>query len=229
MQLKKFRLKGEEAGTVTVKESIAGAVANGQMVKDYIVALRANVRQWSANTKGRSEVKCTTKKPHRQKGTGGARQGTLVAPQYRGGGIVFGPKPKFDQHVRINRKERQAAIRTLLRQKIEGERVIVIENDAFHDALQSSPKTKVVAEFVKNRNLQGRKVLFIGEGHSETIDGEFSISIKSQRHDNFKKSLRNLPGCAFTIAPNINGYDLIASYALVFTEKAFEQLVEMVG
>lgn len=228
MQLKKFNLKGEEAGTLVVRESVATAVANGQMIKDYIVALRANVRQWSANTKGRTEVKCTGKKPHRQKGTGGARQGSLAAAQYKGGGIVFGPRPKFDQHVRINRKERQAAIRTLLRQKIESERVLVVENDTFHSALET-PKTKIAAAFMRSRGLEGRRVLFVGEGESEIIDGEFSVSVKATRHDNFKKSVRNLPGCVFTIAPNINGYDLMAAYALVFTEKAFEQLVEMVG
>lgn len=229
MQLKKFNLKGEEAGQLTVQDSVAAVEVNGQMVKDYIVALRANARQWSANTKGRSEVKCTTKKPHRQKGTGGARQGTLVAPQYRGGGIVFGPKPKFDQHVRLNRKEKQAAIRMLLKQKMMSERVIVVENDAFHSALEKSPKTSIVAQFMKERNLQGRRVLFVGEGEKETIDGTFSVSVKSTRHENWKKSVRNLPGCAFAIAPNVNGYDVMAAYAIVFTEKAFEELVEMVG
>ena len=77
------------------------------MIKDYIVALRANKRQWSANTKGRTEVNHSNKKPWRQKGTGNARQGTFAAPQFKGGGVVFGPKPKFDQHVRINRQERR--------------------------------------------------------------------------------------------------------------------------
>ena len=95
------------------------AEANSQMIKDYIVALRANARQWSANTKTRSEVKHTTKKPHPQKGQGRARHGSLVGPQYRGGGRVFGPKPKFDQHVRVNQKERKAAIRFLLAEKLK--------------------------------------------------------------------------------------------------------------
>ena len=98
------------------------------MIKDYIVALRANARQWSANTKTRSEVKHTTKKPHPQKGQGRARQGSLVSPQYRGGGRVFGPKPKFDQHVRINQKERKAAIRFFLAEKLKENRVWLIES-----------------------------------------------------------------------------------------------------
>ena len=119
VKLKKYDIKGKHLGDVEVNEALVNAEANGQSIKDYIVALRANARQWSANTKGRSEVNHTTKKPHPQKGGGRARQGSLAAPQYKGGGRVFGPKPKFDQHVKINRKERQAAIRFLLSEKIK--------------------------------------------------------------------------------------------------------------
>ena len=98
--LKKYNLAGQEVGEVTLEDSLTSANKNLQMIKDYLVAIRANARQWSANTKGRSEVNHTTKKPHPQKGTGNARQGSLAAPQYKGGGRVFGPKPKFDQHER---------------------------------------------------------------------------------------------------------------------------------
>src|SRR5277367_1501863 len=114
------------------------------MIKDYIVALRANARQWSANTKTRAEVKHTTKKPGPQKGQGTARHGSLVGPQFRGGGRVFGPKPKFDQHVKINQKERKAAIRHLLADKIKENRIWIIENTDME-----SPKTKIVANFLK--------------------------------------------------------------------------------
>ena len=126
--LKKYDLKGKEVGHVKVAEKLATAEAHGQMIKDYIVALRANARQWSANTKGRSEVKHTTKKPHPQKGGGRARQGCLVAPQFRGGGTVFGPKPKFDQHVKTNKKERQAAIRFLLAEKFRDNKLHIVED-----------------------------------------------------------------------------------------------------
>src|SRR5665647_966414 len=127
--------------------------------RDYIVALRANARQWSANTKGRSEVNHSTKKPHPQKGGGRSRQGSLAAPQYKGGGRVFGPKPKFDQHVRINKKERQAAIRFLLGEKIRNNNLHVISNFDMKAA-----KTKEVAAFMKGKEFTGR-VLFLGEGN----------------------------------------------------------------
>ena len=74
------------------------------MIKDYIIALSANQRQWNASTQTRSEVNHSTKKPFAQKGTGNARQGFLGSPQFRGGGRVHAPRPKYDQHVRINRK-----------------------------------------------------------------------------------------------------------------------------
>src|ERR1700689_3249769 len=107
------------------------------MVKDYIVAIRENARQWSANTKGRSEVNHSTKKPHPQKGQGRARQGMLSAPQYKGGGRVHTPKPKYDQHVRINKKERRAAIRSLIGEKIRDKCLHVLESTSL-----DAPQTK---------------------------------------------------------------------------------------
>src|SRR5262249_39768920 len=151
---------------VEVDDQFFEVDANSQMIKDYIVALRANARQWSANTKGRTEINHSNKKPWKQKGTGNARQGTLAAPQFKGGGIVFGPKPKFDQHVRINRKERRLAIRQLLADKIKNEGVFLVEDRAFSGAL-SEPKTKMVSDFLKGHNILGRRVLFVGASPNE--------------------------------------------------------------
>jgi len=120
--LKKYNIDGEEVGKVEADKSLVDVQANTQMVKDYIIAIRANARQWSASTKGRSEVKHTTKKPHRQKGTGRARQGSLVTSQFRGGGVVFGPKPKFNQSVRVNKKEKKAAIKFLIKSSYHSRR-----------------------------------------------------------------------------------------------------------
>src|SRR5262249_50537758 len=125
------------------------------MVKDYIVALRENARQWSASTKSRAEVNHSGQKPHPQKGTGRARQGYLGAAQYKGGGRVHAPRPKFDQHVRINRKEKRAVIRHLIVEKIRENRLHVLQFEEM-----AEPKTKKIAAFLKSRNLQGKKVLF---------------------------------------------------------------------
>src|SRR6185369_15092888 len=126
--------------------------ANSQMIKDYLVALRANARQWSANTKTRAEVCHSGKKPHPQKGTGRARQGYLGAPQYKGGGRVHAPRPKFEQHIRINKKERKAAIRHLLIEKIQENKLHILAFEPFQEA-----KTKRMAEFIKNRQLQDNR------------------------------------------------------------------------
>ncbi len=83
----------------------------------------------------------TSKKPWRQKGTGNARQGSLASPQFKGGGVVFGPRPKFDQHVRINRKERRLAIRHLLVEKINGGSMIVVEDGAFKKELKNQAQS----------------------------------------------------------------------------------------
>ena len=220
-ELKKYNLNGENTGAVKAEAKILESVVNSQLIKEYIVAIRKNARQWSANTKGRSEVKHTTAKPHRQKGTGRARQGSLVSPQFRGGGIVFGPKPKFDQHVRINKKERQSAIRFLIGEKMKENRIIVLENTAMGE-----PKTKVLAGFLNKVKL-GKNVLFLGEGKNEeveTANKKVSISVKCETHANFRKSLSNIPKTRFTLAKNVNGYDLMLADDIVVTEAALEEI-----
>ncbi len=219
--LKKYNLAGKEIGQVTVDDSLINAEANSQMIKDYIVALRANARQWSASTKTRAEVSHTTKKPHPQKGQGRARQGSLVAPQYRGGGRVFGPRPKFDQHVRINKKERKAAIRYLLAEKIKENRVWLID-----DTAMEAPKTQTIARFLKGFDLTGR-ILFLGEGAYTEVETEGKtqrVSVASHKHQNFMKSTRNLPKTNFTLASNVNGYDVMIARDIVLTEAALHEL-----
>lgn len=220
---KKYNINGKELGTVAIQDTISTAEANGQMIKDYIVALRANLRQWSACVKTRAEVSHTTRKPHPQKGTGGARQGSLVAPQYRGGGRVHGPKPKFDQHVRINKKERRAAIRCLLAEKINDGKVLIIDDYGIE-----TPKTKNVVEFLEKVGCDGR-VLFIGHGNYAEIEGENgtqSVSVKSTEHIPFYKSMRNIPKTEFALAKNISGYDVMLAKHIIMTEAALNEISE---
>lgn len=219
--LKKYNLTGKEVGHITVEKELLNAEANGQMIKDYIVALRNNARQWSANTKTRGEVKHTTKKPHPQKGQGRARQGSLVSPQYRGGGRVHGPKPKFDQHVRINQKERKAAIRFLIAEKLKEKRVWLIDNIEMDE-----PKTKALVNFLQSLEIGGR-VLFLGEGAYTDVETEGNIqrvSIATNKHHNFLKSIRNIPRTSFKLASNISGYDVLIARDIVLTEAAFNEL-----
>lgn len=220
-ELKKFNIQGQEIGSVTIDETMAQATANTQLIKDYIVAIRENCRQWSANTKGRSEVNHSTKKPHAQKGTGRARQGRLSSPQYKGGGRVFGPKPKFDQHVRINQKEKQQAMRALLAEKIQQNQFLVLDSSEI-----AEPKTKLIHNFLKATDLSGR-VLFLAEPSyiEVTVEDEAQrFSTSSTKHVNFAKSIRNIPACQFKLVTNISGYDLAVYKNIVVTEQALQEL-----
>lgn len=221
--LKKYNLDGQEIGLVQVDSLLAEAEANSQMIKDYIIAIRENARQWSANTKSRGEVNHTTKKPHPQKGGGRARQGRLSSPQYKGGGRVFGPKPKFDQHVRINKKERKAAIRFLIGEKIRNNKVRIIDTTELE-----APKTKKIVNFLNISEVKGR-VLFLGEGNYVEInagDEKKLVSVECKKHDNFIKSMHNIPKTEFSLAKNINGYHLLIANEIVMTEPALLELNE---
>lgn len=210
--LKKYDLAGKVLGQVEIEDSLLECVANSQMIKDYIVALRANKRQWSACTKDKSEVNHSGAKPHPQKGTGRARQGSLASPQYKGGGVVFGPKPKFDQHVRINKKERRAAMNFLLSEKIKAGKMHLLK----HEDMQE-PKTKRLATFLQIAGLDEKKVLFLAEY-------EYPY-----HYVNFAKSLRNIPRVKFINLRNINGYELMNADHIVVMEPAFEQLTALFG
>jgi large subunit ribosomal protein L4 len=218
--IKKFDLTGKEKGQVTVKNEVLERGANSQMIKDYIVALRSNARQWSAHTKSRSEVSHSGQKPHPQKGTGRARQGYLGAPQYKGGGRVGGPRAKFDQHVSINRKEKRAAIRFLLAEKIQNNNLIILEDEAF-----KAPKTKKVADFLKGRELFGKKVLIIG--HLAEKPQKLSKKETPKKDGNFLKSLRNIPRMAYIVLDNVSGYDILAHRNIILMEPAVDKLMKI--
>jgi large subunit ribosomal protein L4 len=220
--VKKYNLEGKETGEVDVGDLFDDLEAHPQMLKDYIVALRENKRQWSACTKNKSEVAHSGKKPHKQKGTGKARQGSLASPQYKGGGVVFGPRPKFDQHVRINQKERRKAIAYLLGEKIQGGKLTVIEDSRFEE-----PKTARLAKFFKQRGIGGR-VLLVAEGvyiETETDGVTTRVSAAADQHRPLRKSLRNIPKSTFRLAPNVNGYDLMVASDVVISESALGEIL----
>lgn len=231
--LKKYNLFGDQIGEMAIDPEFLTVECNLQMLKDYIVAINANKRQWSACTKTRSEVKHTTRKPHKQKGTGGARQGSTVSPQYRGGGIVFGPKPKFDQHVKINKKERRLAIHYLLAQKILAGSLVIL-NEIEMDV----PKTKVVSQFLQKINAP-KKTLFLADAVQQTYEDESDelneeaallhfIGGAVPSHQNFQKSIRNLVKSEYGLAVDVNGYNLMNAQMVIITEAGLQQLMQQV-
>lgn len=219
--LKKFNLDGQEVGTVEVSNEFAEATCHLQLIKDYIVALRANARQWSANTKTRSEVAHSTKKPHPQKGGGRSRQGSLAAPHYKGGGRVFGPKPKFGVRKEMNQKEKRQAILFLMAEKIREGRLVVL--DSF---VMNEPKTQVISKFLK-QHAKGTRPLFLMEGAYQTIESEGKknvISVRSSQGENMKLSLRNIPNSEFRLAADASGYDIMVAHDVVITEEALKEV-----
>lgn len=209
--LKKYDFSGKEIGEIVFDDDKLQVSANMQMIKDYIVAIRNNARQWSACTKGRSEVNKTKKKPHRQKGLGRARQGSMASPQFKGGGVVFGPKPKFDQHVRINKKERRKVIKSLLATLIKEGNAHIIS-----DSLPSY-KTKTVAQFLNHLKVGGKRVLFLMDLQED----------KKQEHDILIKSVKNIPKVQYLYLKDVNGYNLALCNDIIFTEGAIDKLNEM--
>jgi large subunit ribosomal protein L4 len=212
--LKKYNLAGKETGQIAIEEGLLKSTANSQMVKDYIVALRENARQWSASTKNRAEVNHSGQKPHPQKGTGRARQGYLGAAQYKGGGRVHTPRPKFDQHVRMNRKEKRSVIRHLLIEKIAENRIHVLQFEEMKE-----PKTALLAQFLRACQLEGNKVLFLGDALVSAAEAS-----PVAKFSTFSKSLRNSPGNDFLLMPNVSGYDVMVHQDLVIMDTAVDQL-----
>lgn len=204
--LKKYDIDGKEIGEEIFAEEILKKTIKPQAIKDYLVALRNNKRQWSANTKGRREVNVTGAKPHRQKGTGRARQGCFAAPQYRGGGIVFGPKPKFDQHVRINKKEKNAVIRSLLIEKINNSALVLKIDD------KEIKKTKQIANFFNNLEILDKRVLII---------------TKQSDFDNFKRCMRNISKKKYVNVVSCNGYDIALCQNLIIMDSVIGDIKEI--
>ncbi len=215
--LKKYDMSGKEVGVVQVDDAVLQLTAHPQSVKDYLVAIRKNARQWSASTKTRAEINRTGRKPHPQKGQGRSRQGDLAAPQYKGGGIVFGPRPKFDMHVRINKKERRAAIRSLIVQKIKENRVHILQKENI-----DQPKTKIMAAFFDQLNVANRRILVLGESKDQAKE-------MGNPHENLVKSIRNLPKKECMLLPQVNGYSLALAQDLVILESALDEFLAILG
>jgi len=218
--LKKYDLTGKETGTVQIDDALLEVKAHPQSVKDYLVAIRNNARQWSASTKTRAEINRTGKKPHPQKGGGRSRQGDLAAPHYKGGGIVFGPRPKFDIHTRINKKERRSAIAALIAEKIKENRIHVLQKESMKE-----PKTKRVAAFFEKIEIGPHRILVLGERETAA----HSKKNGKPHHLNLIKSLRNIPKKEYGVVSQINGFALARCQHLVVLESALEPFLSILG
>lgn len=197
--------KGEAVGTIELNDAVFAIEPNQQALYDAIIMQQAGKRQGTAATKGRSQVRGGGRKPYRQKGTGRARQGSIRAAQYRGGGTVFGAVPR-DYSYRINKKVRRLALKSALSEKLAADALGVM-NAIVLDA----PKTKEFAAIVEAINAP-KKTLFV-VGMDEDADNAYL-------------SVRNLPNMSMTNSQGINVYDLVNANKLILTETAVKEIEE---
>ena len=168
-----YKLDGSQAGTVEVNNEIFGIEPNKTVMHEVLVAELAELRQGTASTKTRAEVRGGGRKPFRQKGTGRARQGSTRAPHMVGGGVVHGPKPR-DYVKKVNKKGRKLALRSALATKINEGNLIVLDDFALE-----TPKTKIFVNFAKALNFADQKQLFVVNDFTEDKDYNLYMSVRN--------------------------------------------------
>ena len=197
--LKVIDQKGKDAGEVTLKDEVFGIEPNESVVFDAIIRQRAGKRQGTSKVKNRSAVRGGGKKPWKQKGTGRARQGSIRSPQWRGGGVVFGPTPRSYGYS-MPRKQRRLAIKSVLSQKLLDEDLIVLDQ-----LTMSAPKTKEFKSLLDSLKIEG-KVLVVSEDK------------------NVQLSAKNLPNVKVITANGLNVEDVVDYDKLVLTKEAIEKI-----
>ena len=199
MQLDILNTKGEKTGrTIELPEEIFGIEPNDHVIYLAVKQYQGAQRQGTHKVKTRMEVKGSSKKLHKQKGTGGARKGNLRNPLYKGGGSIFGPKPhKYD--IKLNRKVKDLAKMSALAYKAKENAIVVLE-----DVNMDTPKTKTFSGILDNLNLGRKKALVV----------------IPEYNDNLYLSLRNIQGVNGTVISDMNTYDILNANVMILTESA---------
>ncbi|WP_058990992.1 50S ribosomal protein L4 [Anaerococcus rubeinfantis] len=199
-----LNIKGENVGEIELNETLFAAEIAETAVYDAVKNQLANKRQGTQSAKTRAEVRGGGRKPFRQKGTGRARQGSIRAPHYTGGGIVFAPKPR-DYSYKIPKKMRRKALYSVLTSKVNDNELIVLD-----ELKLDSYKTKEANEILTNINANNKAYVVIAEND-----------------DKVYRSFRNIEGCNVEKANLINVYDLLRHDKLVITKDAINKLEEV--
>ena len=199
-----YDIKGEKVKSMTLKDEVFGIEPNEAIVHSVLINYLANQRQGTQSTKTRAEVRGGGKKPWRQKGTGRARQGSIRAPQWIKGGIALGPKPRSYKY-RVNKKEKQLAIKSLLSSKVLDKDLVVVDKFDFKEI-----KTKQMVEALKNLKVEGKALIMIPE-----------------KNEVIQKSSRNIENIRTTSVSTINVFDLLKYKKLVLTVDTVKKLEEV--
>jgi large subunit ribosomal protein L4 len=205
MELKVFNIDGKETGNkVTLSDAIFGIEPNDHAIYLDVKQFLANQRQGTHKSKQRNEVAGSTRKLHKQKGTGGSRKGSIKSPVFRGGGRIFGPQPR-DYSFKLNKKLKQLARMSALSYKAKNNDIVVLEDFQF-----STPKTKNFVSLINNLK----------------IDGHKSLMILSNLDNNILLSSRNIQKSKVVTASDINTYDLLNADKLVLTASSVKTIEE---
>ncbi len=196
-------MEGKEVGTIDLNDAVFGVEINEHLVHLAVVQQLANLRQGTQKAKTRSEVSGGGKKPWRQKGTGHARQGSIRAPQWKGGGVVFAPVPR-DYSFKLNRKEKRAALKSALTSKVTDSKIVVVDELKFDDI-----KTK---NFV---NVMGK------------LDVTSGLVVIANNDANVVLSARNVEKIDTTNVDTLNVYDVVKAKKLVLTKDAVAKIEEV--
>ena len=199
-----YNMEGKEVGTIELNDSVFGVEVNEHLVHMAVVQQLANNRQGTQKAKTRSEVSGGGRKPWRQKGTGHARQGSTRAPHFTGGGVVFAPVPR-DYSFKLNKKEKRAALKSVLTDKVQTNNIIVVDELKFDEI-----KTKNFKAVLNNLNVTKKALVVLNDNDK-----------------NVMLSGRNLPTVKMSLTNTINVYDILNANTLVVTKDAVKTIEEV--
>ncbi|MFC0290229.1 50S ribosomal protein L4 [Bombilactobacillus bombi] len=205
-QLDVYQQSGTKNGSTEVKDEIFGIEPNNYVITDAVIMQQASLRRGTHAVKNRSAVRGGGRKPWRQKGTGRARQGSIRSPQWRGGGIVFGPTPRSYAY-KLPRKVARLALKSVLSQKVADKEMIVIDDLNF-----DKPSTKTFKQLLKKLEAHGRTLVVVEAGN-----------------DNAILSARNIDKVKAITAENVNVLDVINNQQMIITQKALAKIEEALG
>ncbi|MDA8442328.1 MAG: 50S ribosomal protein L4 [Peptococcaceae bacterium] len=201
-----YNMQGAHVGEIELNDEVFGIEVNQTVLHSAVLLQLASRRRGTHSTKLRGEVRGGGRKPWRQKGTGRARVGSIRSPLWRGGAITFGPKPR-DYDFKLPRKVRRLALKSALSSKVEGGKVIVLDQLAF-----DAPKTKRVVELLDNLKVANKALV---------VTGDLDVTVE--------KSARNIPGVHTLDAAGLNVYDILNHDTLVITKDAIAKVEEVLA
>ena len=199
-----YNIEGKEVGTIELNDAVFGVEVNEHLMHMAVVAQLANKRQGTQKAKTRSEVSGGGRKPWRQKGTGHARQGSTRAPQWTGGGVVFAPTPR-DYSFKLNKKEKRAALKSVLSDKVQTNNLIVVDELKFDEI-----KTKKFVAVLNNLNVTKKALVVLNDNDENVV-----------------LSARNIPTVKTSLTNTINVYDILNANTLVVTKDAVKTIEEV--